>query len=67
MRFLFASRFTKFSATVASSDTVGEVMANAFRAAESGRPGAAYVNLPKDIMTAPCAHDMLRMPALRWD
>jgi acetolactate synthase I/II/III large subunit len=29
---------TKFSATVASSDMVGEVMANAFRAAESGRP-----------------------------
>src|ERR1700736_3164471 len=38
---------TKFSATVAASDTVGEVVANAFRAAESGRPGAAYVNLPK--------------------
>ena len=54
---------TKFSATVASSDTVGEVMANAFRAAESGRPGAAYVNLPKDVMTAPCDHDVLPMPA----
>jgi acetolactate synthase I/II/III large subunit len=54
---------TKFSATVAASDTVGEVMANAFRAAESGRPGAAYVNLPKDIMAAPCAHDVLPMPA----
>jgi len=54
---------TKFSATVAASDAVGEVMANAFRAAESGRPGAAYVNLPKDIMAAPCAHDVLPMPA----
>ena len=54
---------TKFSATVASSETVGEVMANAFRAAESGRPGAAYVNLPKDIMAAPCAHDVLPLPA----
>jgi len=54
---------TKFSATVAASDTVGEVVANAFRAAESGRPGAAYVNLPKDIMTNPCAHDVLPMPA----
>jgi acetolactate synthase I/II/III large subunit len=53
---------TKFSATVAASDTVGEVMANAFRAAESGRPGAAYVNLPKDIMAAPCPHDVLSMP-----
>ncbi|HYZ72209.1 MAG TPA: thiamine pyrophosphate-binding protein, partial [Chthoniobacterales bacterium] len=54
---------TKFSATVASADTVSEVMANAFRAAESGRPGAAYVNLPKDIMAAPCAHDVLPIPA----
>jgi acetolactate synthase I/II/III large subunit len=53
---------TKFTATVAASDTVGEVMANAFRAAESGRPGAAYVNLPKDIMAAPCAHEVLPMP-----
>jgi acetolactate synthase I/II/III large subunit len=54
---------TKFSATVASADTVSEVMANAFRAAESGRPGAAYVNLPRDIMAAPCPHDVLPMPA----
>jgi acetolactate synthase I/II/III large subunit len=53
---------TKFSATVAASETVGEVVANAFRAAESGRPGAAYVNLPKDIMAAPCPHDVLPMP-----
>lgn len=54
---------TKFSATVAASDAIGEVIANAFRAAESGRPGAAYVNLPKDIMAAPCAHGMLPAPA----
>ena len=54
---------TKFSATVGSSDTVSEVMANAFRAAESGRPGAAYVNLPKDVMAAPCPHDVLTAPA----
>jgi acetolactate synthase I/II/III large subunit len=41
---------TKYCAEVASSESIGEVMANAFRAAESDRPGAAYVNLPKDIM-----------------
>jgi acetolactate synthase-1/2/3 large subunit len=41
---------TKFCAEVGSSESIGEVMANAFRAAESDRPGAAYVNLPKDIM-----------------
>jgi len=41
---------TKFCAEASSPESIGEVMANAFRAAESDRPGAAYVNLPKDIM-----------------
>jgi acetolactate synthase-1/2/3 large subunit len=41
---------TKFCAEAGSAESIGEVMANAFRAAESDRPGAAYVNLPKDIM-----------------
>src|SRR6202046_5236718 len=54
---------TKYSATVGSSDAIGEVVANAFRTAESGRPGASYVNLPKDVMSAPCAHSPLPMPA----
>src|SRR5271156_6298924 len=34
---------TKFSATVGASDQVNEVLIRAFRAAESGRAGAAYV------------------------
>ena len=54
---------TKYSVSVGASDAVGEVITNAFRAADTGRPGAAYVNLPKDIMTAPCAHDVLAPPA----
>jgi acetolactate synthase I/II/III large subunit len=41
---------TKFSAEASSPESIAEVIANAFRAAESGRPGAAFVNLPKDIM-----------------
>jgi len=41
---------TKYCADVASPESIGEVMTNAFRAAESDRPGAAFVNLPKDIM-----------------
>jgi acetolactate synthase I/II/III large subunit len=53
---------TKYSVSVGSPDAVGEAVANAFRAAESGRPGATYVNLPKDIMAAPCAHDVLVPP-----
>jgi acetolactate synthase I/II/III large subunit len=54
---------TKYSATVAAPDAIGEVIANAFRAAESGRPGAAYVNLPKDIMAGPANHGVLSAPA----
>jgi acetolactate synthase-1/2/3 large subunit len=54
---------TKYSVTVGAPDQVSEVMANAFRAAESGRPGAAYVNLPKDVMAAACAHEPLSLPA----
>lgn len=54
---------TKFSATVGATDQIGEVLANAFRAAESGRPGAAYVNLPMDMMTSSCARPPLVAPA----
>src|SRR5215471_1209893 len=42
---------TKFSAEIDSPQSVSEVIANAFRAAESGRPGAAFISAPQDIMT----------------
>lgn len=54
---------TKFCAEVASPESIGEVMANAFRAAESDRPGAAYVNLPKDIMEGEAKCDVLGVSA----
>jgi acetolactate synthase I/II/III large subunit len=54
---------TKFCAEVASPESIGEVMANAFRAAESDRPGAAYVNLPKDIMEGEAKCEALDVPA----
>jgi acetolactate synthase I/II/III large subunit len=44
---------TKYSAEVDSPESVSEVMTNAFRSAESDRPGAAFVSLPMDIMVAP--------------
>lgn len=53
---------TKFSATVGAPDAVSEVIANAFRAAEAGRPGAAFVSLPKDIMSAPAKASVLAAP-----
>ena len=54
---------TKYSATVGATDQINEVLANAFRSAETGRPGAAYVNLPKDVMSASCGHEPLAAPA----
>jgi acetolactate synthase-1/2/3 large subunit len=54
---------TKYCAELASSESIGEVMANAFRAAESDRPGAAYVNLPKDIMEGEAKCEVLDVPA----
>src|SRR4051812_9601190 len=50
---------TKFSAEIDSPDSVSEVIANAFRAAESGRPGAAFISVPKDIMAGTADGDVL--------
>jgi acetolactate synthase-1/2/3 large subunit len=41
---------TKLSAEANSPESIGETIANAFLAAESDRPGAAFVSLPKDVM-----------------
>jgi len=54
---------TKFSAETSSPESIGEVMANAFRAAESDRPGAAFVSLPKDIMDGEAQCDVLEVSA----
>jgi acetolactate synthase I/II/III large subunit len=50
---------TKFSAEINSSKTVTEVVANAFRIAESARPGAAYLNARMDIMVGEASGDVL--------
>ena len=44
---------TKFSAQVGTGSALSEVMASAFRCAELGRPGAAFVSLPMDIINEP--------------
>src|SRR6266404_4791429 len=54
---------TKFSAVVGAPHAVAEVVSNAFRAAESDRPGAAFVSLPKDIMAAEAHGNLLLPPA----
>src|SRR5262249_10531871 len=50
---------TKFSAEIDSPQAVSEVVANAFRAAETGRSGAAFISAPYDIMTGPADGDVL--------
>jgi len=54
---------TKFSASVNAPNMVTEVIANAFRAAETGRPGASFVSLPKDVMAAQMNATLLTAPA----
>jgi acetolactate synthase-1/2/3 large subunit len=41
---------TKFSAEIDCPQAVSEVVANAFRTAESARPGAAFISVPQDVM-----------------
>ena len=53
---------TKYAVSVGSTDQIAEVMANAFRAAEGGRAGASYVNLPMDVMKAPAPQSTVTMP-----
>lgn len=53
---------TKYSVNVGAPDQIGEALSNAFRQAESGRAGAAYVNLPMDVMMSECLHEPLIPP-----
>jgi acetolactate synthase I/II/III large subunit len=50
---------TKFIAEIDAPQAVSEVIANAFRAAESGRPGAAFISAPYDIMTGEADGEVL--------
>lgn len=50
---------TKYSAEVTSPSALAEVLANGFRAAEFGRPGAAFISLPMDIVNEPASGKLL--------
>jgi Thiamine pyrophosphate enzyme, N-terminal TPP binding domain/Alpha-acetolactate decarboxylase len=50
---------TKVQPEIDSPSAVSEVVANAFRAAESGRPGAAFISAPKDIMMGEATGEVL--------
>ena len=58
---------TKYAAEIDAPEAISEALAASFRAAESGRPGATFLSLPKDVMKADAAGDVLlpaRCPAL---
>jgi acetolactate synthase-1/2/3 large subunit len=50
---------TKFSAEIDCPGSVPEVVANAFRTAESPRPGAAFISAPVDILSAEAEAEIL--------
>ncbi len=52
---------TKYSSEVDSPAATGEVLSAAFRAAESDRPGAAFVSLPIDVMTSAARCKSIRL------
>ncbi|QHM73115.1 acetolactate synthase AlsS [Mixta intestinalis] len=50
---------TKYSVEVGAPDALGEIIANAFRYAEMGRPGGSFVSLPQDIVDGPVCGNVL--------
>ncbi|MGO9818708.1 MAG: acetolactate synthase AlsS [Acidocella sp.] len=55
---------TKYSAEITSPEAVSEVVANALRAAEGGRPGAAFVSTPMDVLNQPTTAPVLANKAV---
>ncbi|HFU6994624.1 TPA: acetolactate synthase AlsS [Streptococcus agalactiae] len=44
---------TKYSAEVHDPNTLSETVANAYRLAKSGKPGASFISIPQDITDSP--------------
>jgi acetolactate synthase I/II/III large subunit len=55
---------TKYSAEVDSPAATAEVLSAAFRAAESDRPGAAFVSLPMDVVTGEAKCSPIRLSSV---
>lgn len=53
------SPVTKYSVEVTAPDALAEVVSNAFRTAEQGRPGSAFISLPQDIVDQPVTGSVL--------
>lgn len=44
---------TKYSAEVQDANTLSETIANAYRRAKSGKPGASFISIPQDVTDNP--------------
>ncbi|GAA5361820.1 acetolactate synthase AlsS [Streptococcus uberis] len=44
---------TKYSAEVQDANTLSETIANAYRRAKSGKPGASFISIPQDVTDSP--------------
>jgi acetolactate synthase-1/2/3 large subunit len=55
---------TKWNATIHSPERAGELIERAIHIARSGRPGPVHLNIPCDIGTAPCDHDVNSLPTI---
>jgi acetolactate synthase-1/2/3 large subunit len=49
---------TKYAAEIVTPAQIGELVGEAVRAAETGRPGATFLSLPRDVGLAPCDVDL---------
>lgn len=50
---------TKYSVEIGAPAATSEIITNAFRAAESGRPGASFVSVPMDVLNLPASQKVL--------
>lgn len=44
---------TKYAAEVHDANTLSEIVANAYRHAKAGKPGASFISIPQDVTDAP--------------
>lgn len=56
---LFAP-ITKYAAEVQDPDNISEIIANAFRAAQSGKQGASFISIPQDVIDSPVTSQVIK-------
>ena len=57
-------RFTKYAGRAKSASDIFGVIKAAVQASVAGRPGAAYVDIPSDVLMAPLSSSEVRMSSV---